>query len=125
MAISEKLSAQVLKEQNKVSDAAGFKPMQFETVLPVDTYNGTCTGMFKELQFTTKRGIKGRMNFAVCTVEIASTGKTIEVDIPISDTEIDSCLTGSPVEFKVFHPDNDDTLPKRVKLITVEAVVNP
>jgi len=123
MAITKELTAIELRAQNQVSDAAGFKPLQFETPLACDTYNGFALGTFKELTFTSKKGMTGRINFALCEVEID--GKFVPVDVPIADNEIDNFIVDANVEFKVFHPENDDTLPKRVKMLSVDAVVNP
>ncbi len=123
MAITKELTAAELRVQNQASDEAGFKPIQFETPLAVGNYDGFCLGLFKELTFTSKKGMTGRINFALCEVEID--GKTVAIDVPIADSDIDNCVADQPIEFKVFHPENDDTLPKRVKLLNIDAVVTP
>ena len=124
MAIVKNLTADELKEQNKASAALGYDSSNYETVLPVGTYNGFATGKFNELCYDSKKVGKGRINFAVCEFEDEDTGEITLVDVPIKDNEIDSCATDAPVEFIVFHPDGDTTVTKRVKLVSIDAVVN-
>jgi hypothetical protein len=124
MAITKNLNASELKEQNKVSAAAGFEASNYETVLGVGEYSGFATGLFNELCYNSKKVGKGRINFAVCEFEDESGNITV-VDVPIKDSEIDECVTNASVTFLVFHPEDDVTQTKRVKLVNVDAVVTP
>jgi len=126
--LSEKLTFDQLKTRNSESDSLGFKSTSFGTTLDVAIYNGTSTGEFKELRYTSKKKNadgsvnSGRINFALCMVENAN-GELIEVEVPVNDTEAKDCSVAAPVQFEVFYPDNDTSQYKRVKLLLVSAVV--
>ena len=117
-----------LKARNSESDSLGFKSTSFGTTLDVAVYNGTSTGEFKELRYTSKKKNadgsvnSGRINFALCLVENAN-GEMQEVEVPVNDTEAKDCSVAAPVQFEVFYPEGDTTQYKRVKLLLVSAVV--
>ena len=114
MAIA-KLNSELAKQEIEVQKSKDFKPQVIEVELPeADLYVGTATGEYKIIHYTNASG-KGLLILACLT--ISRDGKTIEVDVPISESKVGMFNDKQEVNFSVTRKTPNDL--KRVKFLAV------